>query len=272
MRYSLRICSGKHAGREISIRGPRFLVGCADNCHLKIRATQVAPYHCELLTKDDGVWVRDFGGGVVVGGTQMFDRRRLDHGDQLQIGPLLFQLVSQDAPLKGNGPAPDESEILDILSEPVERPAACLLESVDLSNVQSESHKVLPGSRDAPAEPGEPARTADHLAGDILHDLYHPPKVKLVKFRPAVPLHEIAASSLLSPEDDEADLPPEPESALEVPQGVSVAAPKRRVITVPRWVLTADGQLNPNVMFVLGIWVGIGLCSAVVTFLRILAR
>ncbi|HVW37842.1 MAG TPA: hypothetical protein VHB99_11075, partial [Pirellulales bacterium] len=121
------------------------------------------------------------------------------------------------------------------------------------------------------AESDERAQTADHLAGDILHNLYHPPKVKLVKFRPAAPSHEIAPS-ILSPEGDVAEPLPEPESAFEIPQSVSVAGPNRRVIALPKWVFNADGQLNPNVMFVLGIWVGIGISSAAVTFLRILAR
>lgn len=271
MRYSLRICAGKQAGREIPIRGPRFLVGSADNCHLKITTAQVSPYHCALLVQDDGVWVRDFGGGVIVGGTRIVGRRRLDPGDQLQIGRLHFELVSQEAPVKGTDLAPDEGEILNILSEQVERPAGLSLESNDLDNEQLESPKVLPEPDAVAAESDEPAQTADHLAGDILHNLYHPPKVKLVKFRPAAPTHEIA-SSILSPGDDVAEPLPGPEIAFDVPQGVSVAGPKRRVIALPRWVFTADGQLNPNVMFVLGIWVGIGISSAVVTFLRILAR
>ncbi|HUY91021.1 MAG TPA: FHA domain-containing protein [Pirellulales bacterium] len=256
MRFSLRICAGKHVGREIPIRGPRFLVGCADNCHLKIRATQVGPYHCALLVQDDCLWVRDFGGGVIVGGTRIVDRRRLDPGDQLQIGPLHFEVLVQDSPVKSNDRAPDEGEILDILSEPVERPVAPVPELSDLSNARP--------------EPPEPAETADHLAGDILHNLYHPHKGKLARFKPVVRDPAITAPSISPPEVDVVE--PLPEGPLEVPQGVSVAAPKRRVIALPRWMFTSDGQLNPNLMFVLGIWAGIGLSAAVVTFWRIFGR
>lgn len=270
MRFGLRISAGKHAGRAIPIRGPRFLIGCADNCHLKIHATKASPYHCELLIEDDGICVRDYGSGVIVGGTRIVDRRRLNPGDQLQIGSLHFEVLFQEAPVKENDLAPDEGEILEILSEPVERPVAPVPELSDLSNPRSESPDVPPGPNAAPAEPAEPAETAD-LAGDILHNLYHPPKVKLARFKPAASAPAITAPSISPPEDDVAE--PLPAGPLEeVPQGASVFAPRRRLIALPRWVFTGDGQLNPNVMFVLGIWVGIGLCSAAVTFLGILGR
>lgn len=108
MRFSLRICAGEHTGREIPIHGSRFLVGCADNCHLQVRAIQVRPYHCTLFVQDDHLLVRDFGGGAIVGAERIIDRRRPDPGDQLQIGPLRFELVIQEAALKENDRAPDE--------------------------------------------------------------------------------------------------------------------------------------------------------------------
>ncbi len=71
MRFCLRIITGKQAGREIPCLGSRFLIGCADNCDLKIDESQVSPYHCALLIQEDDIWLRDYGCGTVVGGRRI---------------------------------------------------------------------------------------------------------------------------------------------------------------------------------------------------------
>lgn len=267
MRFSLRICTGKHAGRELPIRGPRFLIGSADNCHLKLHASQVSSYHCELFVEDHGIWVRDLGGGALVGGKQIVDRCRLHQGDQLQIGPLRFEALIQDAPLKGNSRAPDEGEILNLLSEPVERPVAAVPERSDLASTQSPSSQVPPGAHAAVAGDPEPGDTSE-LANDVLKKLY---KCK-PSFKTAAP-GAVAARPSKSPQEADA-VAPSPEFAPEALPGASVAAPKRRVIAIalPRWLFTADGQLNANVMFALGVWAGIGLCAAFFAILTISRR
>ncbi|HEV3006881.1 MAG TPA: FHA domain-containing protein, partial [Pirellulales bacterium] len=66
MGFCLRFMTGKDAGREIPIGGPRFLIGCAESCDLKMHAVQVSPFHCALLIQDESIWVRDYGGGTIV--------------------------------------------------------------------------------------------------------------------------------------------------------------------------------------------------------------
>lgn len=264
MRFSLRISSGKHAGREIPISIPKVLIGSAGNCHLQIHEAQVSPCHCALLTQHDGIWLRDYGGGVLVGGTRIVDRRRLEHGDQLQIGSLHLELLIDEAPMKGNDRAPDEGEILDILSQPVARPVAPVLELSELRNGRSESAKVAPGL--AAESDGSPETDE---TGDVANDVLN--KLLMVKgtFKTPAPASASKAPTVSLPEaEDAADSLPlgPPESIL---PGVSASAPRRRVIALPRWLFTADGQLNPNVMFCLGIWAGIGICAAVVTLWRV---
>lgn len=266
MQFSLRISAGKHVGREIPICVPRFVIGCADNCHLKVRATHVGPYHCELLIRDGGIWVRDYGNGTFVGGTRIVDRCRLRHGDQLQIGPLHFELVIKEAPLMENDHLPDECEILDILSQPVKSTAAPARELSDLGNAQSESPKGSKENRAASAEAREEADTAD-AAIDTLNKLY---KTKTTFKATAIP-RSIAAPPT-SPPEEGVTAPASEGPQTEFAPGVSVSARTRRVIELPRWLFLADGRLNPNVMFALGVWVGIGLCSATITFWIIFAR
>jgi predicted component of type VI protein secretion system len=262
MRFNLRINAGKHAGREIPIRGPRFLIGCADNCHLKIHASQASAYHCALLIQDDGIWVRDYGGGTIVSGTRIVDRRRLDHGDQLQIGSLHFELLIQEESVKGNDRVPDEGEILDILSQPVEGPAAPVAELGSLGNARSEPPKAPPRPHATTATPAEPDETGD-LAADMLVKILKPKHAWKVARAPATkpspPADDVEAPQFVGPEEIPA-------------QGASVSAPRRRVIALPQWMFTAEGQLNPNVMFALGIWAGIGLCAAAFALLTITGR
>jgi hypothetical protein len=188
--------------------------------------------------------VRDFGGGTIVGGTRIVGRRRLNHGDQLQVGSLQFELLMEAAAEKGNDRVLDEGEILDLLSQP-------------LGNARSELSTVAPGAHSEPANRPEPADSAD-AASDILKKLFMPK----VAFNAT--LHAtaaITAPSMSPPEDDvAAPLSGSPIETVALP-GVSVASPRRRGIALPQWMFAADGQLNPNVMFSLGVWTGLGLCS-----------
>ncbi|HVX14534.1 MAG TPA: FHA domain-containing protein [Pirellulales bacterium] len=149
MRVALRVSGGRNAGQEISIRNRRFLIGRADDCQLRANSTQISRYHCAILVEEDGIWVRDYGSrnGTLVGETRVTERRQLANGDQLQVGPLRFEVVIENEPASAqetrHSPAgdtsmagklkttlraierhdrpTDEGEILDIVSQPVER-------------------------------------------------------------------------------------------------------------------------------------------------------
>ncbi|HWB10305.1 MAG TPA: FHA domain-containing protein [Pirellulales bacterium] len=149
MRVVLRVNAGRNAGQEIPIRVSRFLIGRADDCHLRANSTQVSRYHCAIVVEDGRLWVRDYGSrnGTFVQGARIAERCHLKDGDQLQVGPLHFVVVvhkeqaaaghdtqpaaagetSLAGKLKttlraiGRQEAPtQEGEILEILSEPVE--------------------------------------------------------------------------------------------------------------------------------------------------------
>ncbi|HVC93985.1 MAG TPA: FHA domain-containing protein [Pirellulales bacterium] len=246
----MRISTGKDAGREYPILGPRFLIGCADHCDLKVNEGRVSPYHCALFIQDGGVWVRDYGNGTIVGGKRILGRRRLNHCDQLQVGSLNFELLIEDALEMGNDQVLDEGEILDIVSQPV-------------SNAQSELSMAPQGAYTAPAEHPEPADTAD-AAGDSLKKLYMP-KGSFQAIAPAAPI----TAPPTSPPEDDVEAPQSVSATETVIPDMSLSAPRRLVIALTRWVFTADGKLNPNVMFSLGVWVGLGLCTAGLGFLWI---
>ena len=94
MGVQLVVASGSRAGQMIPITGKRFVVGRADDCHLKPRSELISRYHCEIFLEDDAVFVRDMGSknGVFLNGNQITDTHELHDSDKLAIGPLEFFL------------------------------------------------------------------------------------------------------------------------------------------------------------------------------------
>ncbi|HEV3339117.1 MAG TPA: FHA domain-containing protein [Pirellulales bacterium] len=183
MRVVLRVHAGRNAGQEIPIRVDRFLIGRADDCHLRANSTQVSRYHCAVIVEEQQVWVRDYGSrnGTFVQGARVAERCRLNDGDQLQVGPLHFVVVLQQEPpgvpatgldtqpsaagetaaagklrstlrAIGRQESPtQEGEILEILSEPVEPQKA--------PSPLGLTDQMLPPPQEAPpAEPKAPPK------------------------------------------------------------------------------------------------------------------
>ncbi len=92
MPISLQVSSGRNAGQEIQVRGSRFLIGRAEDCHLRAHSDQISRYHCALLIQKQGVFIRDYGSrnGTFVDGQRIFNQQSLNDGQQLQVGPLSF--------------------------------------------------------------------------------------------------------------------------------------------------------------------------------------
>lgn len=94
MEVKLVVTNGRHAGREIPIKGPKFFIGRAEDCHLRPGSDLVSRHHCVILVSDDNVKVRDFGSknGTFVNGEQVSPERQLMPGDRLVVGQLDFDV------------------------------------------------------------------------------------------------------------------------------------------------------------------------------------
>jgi len=92
MSIQLVVASGSRAGQVIPIIGERFVIGRADDCHLKPRSELISRYHCEIAMKEGKVFVRDMGSknGVFHNEEQITETKELKNGDKLAIGPLDF--------------------------------------------------------------------------------------------------------------------------------------------------------------------------------------
>ncbi len=103
MKVALKVLGGARAGMVIPITIPQFMIGRAEDCHLKPRSELISRYHCALLVESAYVAVRDLGSknGVYVNGERIGVEQELKQGDRLAIGPLEFEiLVQADAPVK----------------------------------------------------------------------------------------------------------------------------------------------------------------------------
>jgi len=98
---SLQVVGGRNAGQEIAVRGRRFLIGRASDCHLRAHSEQISRYHCAVLVENAGVFVRDYGSrnGTLVDGQRILDQTELRDGQRLRIGPLEFLVrIRAEAP------------------------------------------------------------------------------------------------------------------------------------------------------------------------------
>ncbi|MDR2754537.1 MAG: FHA domain-containing protein [Planctomycetaceae bacterium] len=92
MDVQLVVASGSKAGQVIPVTGPKFIIGRADDCHLKPRSELISRYHCAVISEDGYVAIRDLGSknGVYLNGERVSMEHELKNGDKLNIGPLEF--------------------------------------------------------------------------------------------------------------------------------------------------------------------------------------
>jgi predicted component of type VI protein secretion system len=104
MVVNLIVLSGVHEGRRIPVAVPEFLIGRDPSCHLRPASKSVQWQHCAIVTKQGRIFLRDEGGAegtllnrrLLVGGEM-----QLVDGDQITVGPLLFQvLLEPEAPAR----------------------------------------------------------------------------------------------------------------------------------------------------------------------------
>ncbi|HEV7278781.1 MAG TPA: FHA domain-containing protein [Pirellulaceae bacterium] len=91
----LKVQNGSHAGTEIAIPGPEFVIGRQEGCDLRPKSETVSRRHCSITLTDSGVVVQDLGSrnGVYVNGSKIEDEVLLKPGDQLRVGKLEFEVL-----------------------------------------------------------------------------------------------------------------------------------------------------------------------------------
>lgn len=94
MELRLKVMDGKHAGQEIRIPGPKFLIGRGEDCQLRPKSDSVSRRHCMLEIAEGRVTICDLGSrnGTLVNDKRVEGQFALKTGDRLAIGQLKFEV------------------------------------------------------------------------------------------------------------------------------------------------------------------------------------
>ena len=95
MHVKVRVVSGRSAGKELTIRGKKFLIGRSEECNLRPQSDTISRKHCQFSISDEGATIQDLGSrnGTVVNSERIDKPTLLNVGDQLRIGALHFLVL-----------------------------------------------------------------------------------------------------------------------------------------------------------------------------------
>src|SRR5947209_7222158 len=90
----LLLIQGKPAGKSLGFPRGDYFIGRGPECHIRPDSDWVSRQHCLLRVTGDAVFIRDLGSrnGTLVNGLLVETEQRLMSGDQVQVGPLVFEV------------------------------------------------------------------------------------------------------------------------------------------------------------------------------------
>ncbi len=112
MYAQLILRSGKHAGRTLTMRHRKVLLGSGDDCSLKIPSRDAAAHHCTIFVSGGRLAVHQLAkhGKTLVDEEPLRGTRQLQPGDILQIGSLTLEIQFDPEKLAKTAPAPDPED------------------------------------------------------------------------------------------------------------------------------------------------------------------
>jgi pSer/pThr/pTyr-binding forkhead associated (FHA) protein len=132
MQVTLIVMSeGKVKAKEIPVRTFPFIIGRDPHCQLRPASALVSNRHCEILVRDNKVFVHDFQStdGTFVNSRQIMENIEIHNEDQLTVGPLSFVVrVARHPPINRPTPPPPSKSKPEGSYEDEEEAALLLLE------------------------------------------------------------------------------------------------------------------------------------------------
>jgi pSer/pThr/pTyr-binding forkhead associated (FHA) protein len=160
MELKLKVLQGTNAGQEVTINSPTFLIGRAEDCHLRPGSEMISRHHCVIVVDQTYVAIRDFGSknGTYVNDLRVFGECELKSGDHLRVGPLEFEISTQQGELGGRKKPPvrspkEAAERTAATQFDVPDPAQWLCDPADVNLADVSPADVEPGVRDTQCAP-----------------------------------------------------------------------------------------------------------------------
>jgi pSer/pThr/pTyr-binding forkhead associated (FHA) protein len=132
MTVKLRVVQGRPQGKSLLFPPGEYVVGRGTECHVRPNSEWVSRQHCLFrVTPDDNLFIRDLGStnGTLVNGVRVVGERALNPRDQIQVGPLVFEVDPEGGCAATPTPSRETSSNLLIgdtaeITHPGEPPAA----------------------------------------------------------------------------------------------------------------------------------------------------
>jgi pSer/pThr/pTyr-binding forkhead associated (FHA) protein len=166
MEVKLVVTKGRQAGKEISVPGPKFLIGRGAECQLRPQSNLVSRKHCAILVEHDSVIIEDFGSTnhTFVNDEEVSTPMQIKTGDRIRVGMLELEVrlsVSVGGKKKPAVHSVQEAAARTVASAPAPAPQ----EDLDISGWLGDD--VQPG----PPPPHKESSTFDDtMAGKSLVD------------------------------------------------------------------------------------------------------
>ena len=111
MNIRLLVIQGKPVGKSLLFGPGEYFLGRGQECHVRFNSDWVSRQHCLLRVISDQASVRDLGSrnGTLVNGQLVDQERFLHQGDQVQVGPVVFEVHLDREP--GPDPTPRGGDI-----------------------------------------------------------------------------------------------------------------------------------------------------------------
>jgi pSer/pThr/pTyr-binding forkhead associated (FHA) protein len=99
MAIKLIVVQGRPEGKALRFPPGQYYFGRGAECHIRPNSDWVSRQHCLLRVTREGAWLRDLGSrnGTLINGELLAGERRLEKGDQIQVGPLVFEVQPDSA-------------------------------------------------------------------------------------------------------------------------------------------------------------------------------
>jgi pSer/pThr/pTyr-binding forkhead associated (FHA) protein len=100
MQFQLKVVKGKPRGHCLSFPAGEYMFGRGPECDVRPNSDLASRQHCLLHIKEEIVTIRDLGSmnGTLVNDQLVTDARPLMHGDKVQIGPLVLEVLIDAEP------------------------------------------------------------------------------------------------------------------------------------------------------------------------------
>jgi pSer/pThr/pTyr-binding forkhead associated (FHA) protein len=136
MQLQLKVVTGGHEGKLISVNQDKFLIGRSDECHIRPKSDSISRRHCAFIRKEGRILLIDLKSrnGTYVNDQKLDPSKAkvLKNGDHIKVGKLEFIAVIEAG--VSNVKKPEVKDVKDAAARTVATATDSRFEEVDVSS------------------------------------------------------------------------------------------------------------------------------------------